>query len=350
MVKCGNRTVSSKSGSADVLEALNIPLDLDPSRAVRQFEPSNFTFLFAPAYNPAIAHVQPVYQIMGIANPAQGQPIVETMRELVLERCSLEDLRGEDGAENAATIRATFAGEGPEAHRSAVGVGAGAMFYLNGSADSIAMASTTPSTCLPTAPCTHGCNNTRRLITVPKPLPTVLEEIVAHRRGDLPGIRRRVAHLDFGALPRSERSLYDNLKREGTSFIMECKSSSPSLGLIRADYKPGEIASVYSRYAAGSSVLCEPLRFGGDYDHLATVASSTHLPVLCKDFIIDEVQVYAARYFGADAILLMLSILDDASYAHLAGIAESLGMDVLTEVISEEEAVRASRLGPRSSA
>ena len=60
MIKCGNRSVSSKSGSADVLEALNIPLDLDPERAVRQFESSNFTFLFAPAYNPAIAFVQPV--------------------------------------------------------------------------------------------------------------------------------------------------------------------------------------------------------------------------------------------------------------------------------------------------
>jgi len=105
MIKCGNRSVSSKSGSADVLEALNIPLDLDPDRAVRQFEASNFTFLFAPAYNPAIAHVQPVrkslgvptlfntlgpllspgrpeYQIMGIANPALGQTIAETMREL----------------------------------------------------------------------------------------------------------------------------------------------------------------------------------------------------------------------------------------------------------------------------
>ena len=156
-----------------------------------------------------------------------------------------------------------------------------------------------------------------------------------------------MAHVDLDALPRSERSLYDNLKREGTSFIMECKSSSPSLGLIRADYKPGEIAAVYSRDAAGISVLCEPSHFGGDYDHLATVASSTHLPVLCKDFIIDEVQVYAARYFGADAILLMLSILDDASYAHLAGVAESLGMDVLTEVISEEEAERATRLGAK---
>ncbi|OHQ56978.1 anthranilate phosphoribosyltransferase [Corynebacterium sp. HMSC070H05] len=203
MIKCGNRSVSSKSGSADVLEALNIPLDLDPDRAVRQFESSNFTFLFAPAYNPAIAFVQqvrralgvstlfntmgpllsparPEFQIMGIANPALGQVIAETMRELGrnralvvhgagtdeiavhgetevwelkdgeithytvtpeelgVERHSLEDLRGGNGAENAAFMRATFAGEGPAAHRDAVAVTAGAMFYLYGIADSLA--------------------------------------------------------------------------------------------------------------------------------------------------------------------------------------------------------------------
>ena len=203
MIKCGNRSVSSKSGSADVLEALNIPLDLDPERAVRQFESSNFTFLFAPAYNPAIAFVQqvrkalgvstlfntmgpllsparPEFQIMGIANPKLGQVIAETMRELGRnralvvhgagtdeiavhgetevwelkdgeithytvtpeelgeERHSLEDLRGGNGAENAAFMRATFAGEGPAAHRDAVAVSAGAMFYLYGIADSLA--------------------------------------------------------------------------------------------------------------------------------------------------------------------------------------------------------------------
>lgn len=203
MIKCGNRSVSSKSGSADVLEALNIPLDLDPDRAVRQFESSNFTFLFAPAYNPAIAFVQqvrkalgvstlfntmgpllsparPEFQIMGIANPKLGQVIAETMRELGrnralvvhgagtdeiavhgdtevwelkvgeithytvtpeelgVERHSLEDLRGGNGAENAAFMRATFAGEGPAAHRDAVAVTAGAMFYLYGIADSLA--------------------------------------------------------------------------------------------------------------------------------------------------------------------------------------------------------------------
>ena len=178
-------------------------------------------------------------------------------------------------------------------------------------------------------------------------LPTVLEGIVEGRKGHLDEIRQRVAHVDFDTLPKSERSLYNNLKAPGTSFIMECKSSSPSLGLIREHYEPGAIASVYSRYAAGISVLCEPNRFGGDYDHLATVASTTHLPVLCKDFIIDEIQVYAARYYGADAILLMLSVLDDEEYTRMANLADSLGMDVLTEVIDEEEAKRAATLGAK---
>lgn len=119
MIKCGNRSVSSKSGSADVLEALNIPLDLDPDRAVRQFEASNFTFLFAPAYNPAIAFVQPVrkalgvptlfntmgpllsparpeYQIMGIANPSLGPLIAETMKTLGRRRALVVHGAGTD--------------------------------------------------------------------------------------------------------------------------------------------------------------------------------------------------------------------------------------------------------------
>lgn len=176
-------------------------------------------------------------------------------------------------------------------------------------------------------------------------LPTVLENIVAQRRTHLPAITERIAHVDHAQLPRSQRSLYDSLRARPQTFIMECKSSSPSLGLIRADYQPGELARVYSRYAAGISVLCEPEHFGGDYDHLATVAMSTHLPVLCKDFIIDPVQLYAARYYGADAILLMLSVLDDDEYARLSTLADELGLDVLTEVIDEDEVARALRLG-----
>lgn len=175
-------------------------------------------------------------------------------------------------------------------------------------------------------------------------LPTVLEGIVAKRRTHLPAIRERLAHVDLTTLPRSERSFYDALN--GTNrFIMECKSASPSLGLIREHYEPGAIARVYSRYASAISVLCEPDRFGGDYDHLQTVALSTHLPVLCKDFIIDPIQVYAARYFGADAILLMMSIVDDEAYAELKHLADSLGLDVLTEAITKDEVERATAFG-----
>lgn len=175
----------------------------------------------------------------------------------------------------------------------------------------------------------------------------ILSEIVANRNRHIDAIRQRISHVHYDTLRLSERSLFDALSAPGASYIMECKSASPSLGTIREDYKPGEIASVYSRYASAISVLCEPDYFGGDYDHLATVAATTHLPVLCKDFIIDEVQIYAARYFGADAILLMLSVLSDDEYADLTSVADSLHMDVLTEVIDEEEAARATTLGAR---
>ena len=202
MVKHGNRSVSSKSGSADVLEALGIPLDLDPDRAVRQLEASNFTFLFAPAYNPAVAHVQPVrkglgistlfntmgpllspgrpeFQIMGIANPEQGQLIAEvfkdlgrtralvvhgagtdeiavhgttqvwelrdgtishyelTPEDLGISRHDLSDLAGGNGEENAKALRGVFAGAGKPAHHDAIVATAGAMFYLNGTTDTI---------------------------------------------------------------------------------------------------------------------------------------------------------------------------------------------------------------------
>lgn len=186
------------------------------------------------------------------------------------------------------------------------------------------------------------------------PMPTVLESIVSGRRSHLPEIQARISHVDPARLPRSTRSLFHALGgrsdggpalRGSARFIMECKSSSPSLGMIREDYRPGDIARAYSRYAAGISVLCEPDRFGGDYNHLATVAAATHLPVLCKDFIIHPVQVHAARYFGADAILLMLSVLDDATYTELNQEAARLGLDVLTEVIDEVEVERAIRLG-----
>lgn len=171
----------------------------------------------------------------------------------------------------------------------------------------------------------------------------VLNTIVEQRRRRVAELRGQYRDLNAQALPRSTRSLRAGLAA-GDAFILECKSASPSLGSIRPDYRPQELARIYSRYAAGISVLTEPDHFGGCYAHLQTVALNTHLPVLCKDFIVDEVQILAARYYGADAILLMLSVLDDAEYRRLSALAGSLGLDILTEVSTEEEMQRAAAL------
>ncbi|MCL3776595.1 MULTISPECIES: tryptophan synthase subunit beta [unclassified Actinomyces] len=181
---------------------------------------------------------------------------------------------------------------------------------------------------------------------------TVLDSIVEARRARLPGLRERFGHLRPEGLPRSERSLSAALRRRSgplaspqPALVLECKSASPSLGTIRADYDPAALARVYRPYAAAVSVLTEPDRFNGSFEDLAAVRAVVDCPVLCKDFIVDEVQVLAARSLGADAILLMLSVVPDDVYRELAHLAASLGMEVLTEVSTVEELHRAAALG-----
>lgn len=180
---------------------------------------------------------------------------------------------------------------------------------------------------------------------------TVLEQIVDTRKKYLPEIRQIADIAMQGSkLQKSTRSLYEALgagNRGDAHVIMECKVASPSLGLIRDPYDPTELARIYSKYASAISVLCEPEYFGGDLEDLAAVSASTHLPVLCKDFIIDPTQLVAARYFGADAALLMLSVLDDDQYRMLAQTANDLGLDVLTEAATDEELDRALNLGAK---
>ena len=181
---------------------------------------------------------------------------------------------------------------------------------------------------------------------------TVLDSIVQARRERIEELRTRFGHLRTEELPRSQRSFAAALRtRSGRSrspqpaLIMECKAASPSRGTIRSDYDPATLAAQYAPYAAAVSVLTEPDRFNGSFDDLAAVREVVDVPVLCKDFIVDEVQVLAARSLGADAVLLMLSVVPDDVYRELAELAHSLGMEVLTEVSTPEEMHRAAALG-----
>jgi indole-3-glycerol phosphate synthase/phosphoribosylanthranilate isomerase len=143
------------------------------------------------------------------------------------------------------------------------------------------------------------------------------------------------------ALTASDRSFYDALTQEQTVFITECKKASPSKGLIRDDFDLEYIASVYNNHANAISVLTDEKYFQGDFEFLPKVRSIAKQPILCKDFMVDTYQVYLARHYSADAILLMLSVLNDDEYRELAEVAHSLGMGVLTEVSNEEELHRA---------
>jgi len=122
------------------------------------------------------------------------------------------------------------------------------------------------------------------------------------------------------------------------NLICEIKRASPSSGLICKDFQPKEIAQTYERNgAAAISILTEEKYFQGDILHLFSAKQSVKIPLLRKDFIIDEYQLYESRAFGADAVLLISSLLNVEEMVNFMKIIENLGMEALLEVHSEED-------------
>ncbi|WP_202965348.1 bifunctional indole-3-glycerol-phosphate synthase TrpC/phosphoribosylanthranilate isomerase TrpF [Frischella perrara] len=148
-------------------------------------------------------------------------------------------------------------------------------------------------------------------------------------------------------LQPSDRCFYQALTDQHSVFILECKKASPSKGLIRADFDPAMIAKTYAPYANAISVLTDETYFQGSFDFLPIVRQHTQQPILCKDFIIDEYQIYLARYYQADAILLMLSVLTDDEYQRLSQLAHQFNMGILTEASTPEEVERAIKLNAK---
>ena len=170
---------------------------------------------------------------------------------------------------------------------------------------------------------------------------TILAKIVEAKRKWL-FAKKRLFPLNIfkDEVTKTDRSFYDALTSEKAVFILECKKGSPSKGLIRKKINLNEIKN----YVNAISVLTDEEFFMGSFANLEIVRNQVTQPVLCKDFIIDEYQIYLARHYKADAILLMLSVLDDNEYKKLAKVANRLGMGILTEASNEEELQRAINL------
>ena len=143
------------------------------------------------------------------------------------------------------------------------------------------------------------------------------------------------------------RSLKDALKPRSNgeavsyricSIIAEVKKASPSKGLLSANYKPEELALLYEEGGASAiSVLTDKKFFMGSPSDIAKVRDEVSLPVLRKDFIIDEIQVFESKLIGADAILLIIKALKEPEYKKLLALADELSLDVLTEISDEGE-------------
>lgn len=175
-----------------------------------------------------------------------------------------------------------------------------------------------------------------------------LDEILAHKRTEVAARKAGRPLEQFRATLRpSERSLEQALRKPRTGFILECKRASPSQGQIREALDVEAVAAAYGPHADAISVLTDARFFGGSFEDLRQVRERVHQPVLCKDFIVDPYQVYEARLHGADAVLLMLSVLSDYDYQDCHRAARELELDVVTEVHTEQELARATALGAR---
>lgn len=150
------------------------------------------------------------------------------------------------------------------------------------------------------------------------------------------------------SLPRGfVSSLKSRIDQGESAVIAEIKKASPSKGVIRENFDPAEIARSYARGGAAClSVLTDIDFFQGDAQYLIEARAVCELPVIRKDFIIDQYQVYEARAMGADCILLIVAALGDATLMELYGLARHLDMDVLIEVHDKEELQRALQLSP----
>ena len=174
----------------------------------------------------------------------------------------------------------------------------------------------------------------------------ILGRIAAAKQDEL---RRRFDGVSLDSLRArarpTNRRLADTLAQDGARFILEIKKASPSAGTIRAGADPAALARGYAGVADALSVLCDTAHFGGSLDDLAAARRQFDGPILAKDFFIDVRQVAEARIAGADAVLVMLSLLDDASARAMMIEARRLGMDALVEVHDEAEMRRALALG-----
>ena len=176
----------------------------------------------------------------------------------------------------------------------------------------------------------------------------ILDKIVDQKKIDLEEFKKTntLEEIKEKALKCGNRASFkEALKKDGLSIIGELKKASPSKGVIVQDFRPMELLKEYGKIADAVSVLTEEKFFLGSPEYLREAAKNTDLPLLRKDFIVDEIQIYEAKILGASAILLICAILSVDELKKYLDIAKSLDLDVLVESHDKEELEKALEAG-----
>ena len=195
-------------------------------------------------------------------------------------------------------------------------------------------------------------NSYRKIIEIMK---NILEEIAARTREriakektciSVSELENRIQEVNKNA--RQKITFLQALQKDGMSYICEVKKASPSKGLIAPDFPYLAIAKEYEQAGASAiSCLTEPFYFQGADQYLREISAAVQIPVLRKDFTVDEYMIYQAKAFGASAVLLICAILDDVQLREYRQLAESLGLDALVEAHDEREVERALEAGAK---
>lgn len=418
IAKHGNRAVSSRCGSFDVLEALEVPFAEDAESTRAMLEAHGLAFLFAPSFHPALKRLAPLRRNLGfrtvlnalgpLLNPVGVRrqligvysdhllvPMAEALGRLGADRALI--VRGEDGSdeisisaatrmafldrgrievsqiepedfglarapvttiaggdprENAERLRFALSGE-PSPCRDIVLLNAAAALMVGGKAVDIreglwiaaeAIDSGRARTLLKemarrnASSVSNKSNANVAMSSIP-----FLDEIAALTRERVARARQVLPFEELEARARRARTPLNFRARLESSprprILAEVKTKSPSQGVILEDGDPVAIARDYAHAgAAAISVLTEPHRFGGRIENLMRIrAELPEMPLLMKDFVLDPYQIFEARVTGADAVLLIVSLLGEGETARFMKIASDLGLATLVEVHDERE-------------
>ena len=405
IAKHGNKSISSKSGSADLLEHSGINIDLDEEQAQKCFDDNGITFMFAPKYHKAMKNVANVrkniktrtifnvlgplsnpananYQILGVYDKKLVLPIAKVIKDLGVKRAMV--VHSEEGLDEISCEKDTYIAElnegkiseytiNPkefdleilplkslkvntveesfkifmdmlnnenEAAVNIVSLNAGSAIYISGVRDSLKEGIEFARELIISGKALNKFEDIKKSMPEKLTTPKILEEILENKAKEVTERKSKISVQDLkeinymNSLKRDFKgALINKISQNKAAVIAEIKRASPSLGELNMNIIPAKVAADFeSMGAACLSVLTDAKYFKGSGAILEMAKKGCGLPVLRKDFIIDEYQIDESVTMGADCILLIVSALDKVLLKNLYDAAKIRDLDVIVEV------------------